>query len=327
MTRVFVAGASGAIGKRLVPRLVEGGYEVFAMTRTRAKTDGLRAIGAAPVLADGLDRSAVMEAVMRSEPEVVIHEMTGLHGLTSVRNFDKQFALTNRLRTEGTDHLLEATRAAGARRFIAQSFGNWGYEPTRSRATTEEDPLNPNPPANQRRSFAAVRHLERAVLEAEGLEGLVLRYGGLYGPGTGLADDGDMTPLVRKRRLPIIGDGSGVWSFIHVDDAAAATVAAVERGDPGIYNIVDDEPAPASEWLPELARALGAPPPRHLPVWLGRLAAGDAAVSMFTRIQGSDNSKAKRELGWTPRYASWREGFRYGLADMPSEPAVRTTGR
>lgn len=320
MTRVFVAGATGAIGRRLVPGLVESGYEVIAMTHSRGKTDVLRAAGARPMLADGLDRVAVMKAVMRSEPEVVIHEMTSLGGVTGLRNFDKQFALTNRLRTEGTDHLLEAARAAGARRFIAQSFGNWGYRRDGSSVTTEEDPLDPDPPASQRRSLAAVRHLERSVLQADGLEGLVLRYASLYGPGTSLTDDGEIVSMLRKRRFPIIGDGRGVWSFVHIVDAASATIAAVERGNPGIYNVADDEPASASEWLPELARIVGAPPPRHLPVWLGRIAGGAAVVSMFTRIRGAANGKAKRELGWTPRYASWREGFRYGLSDSAAEP-------
>lgn len=316
MTRVFVAGATGAIGKRLVPQLVDSGHDVVAMTRSATKAQALRRQGIETVVADGLDRGAVIDAVTRTEPEIVIHEMTGLSGVTNIRNFDKQFAATNRLRTEGTDHLLVAAKAAGARRFLAQSFGNW-YEHTGSWVKTEEDPFVPDPPVHQRRSFEAIQRLEGMVSGAEGIEGVVLRYAALYGPGTDLSADGPVSSMVRKRRFPMIGDGAGVWSFIHVDDAAGATVAAAERGAPGIYNVADDDPAPVSEWLPELARALAARPPRHLPVWLGRLLAGDVVVSMFTENRGAANGKAKRELGWTPRYTSWREGFRNGLADRP----------
>jgi nucleoside-diphosphate-sugar epimerase len=311
--KVFVAGASGALGRRLVPMLIGGGHQVVAMTRSPGKEGMLRGMGAEPVVADGLDRAAVLNAVTSSSPEVIVHEMTGLTGITSLRNFDKGFALTNRLRTEGTDHLLEAARQAGARRFVAQSFGNWDYERTGSGAKSEDDPLDPDPPANQRQSLAAIRHLEEAVLGAEGIEGVVLRYGTFYGPGTGIAEDGDIAGMVRKRRLPIVGDGAGLWSFIHMDDAAAATVAAIERAAPGIYNVADDEPVPVAEWLPELARSLGAKPPRHVPVWLGRLATGEVGVSMMTRIRGASNAKAKRELGWRPSYPSYRDGFSAGL--------------
>ena len=277
----------------------------------------MRSMGAEPVVADGLDRTAVVRALTRSEAEAVVHEMTGLTGMTSLRNFDRGFALTNRLRTEGTDHLLEGARAAGARRFVAQSFGNWDYERTGSGPKSEDDPLDPDPPTNQRRSLAAIRRLEEAVAGAGGIEGIALRYGTLYGPGTGIAEDGDIAEMVRKRRLPIVGDGGGVWSFIHVDDAATATAAAIERGAPGVYNVSDDEPVAVAEWLPELARALGARPPRRVPVWLGRLATGEVGVSMMTRIRGASNAKARRELGWRPRYVSYREGFRTGLGDVP----------
>src|SRR3954451_1510231 len=280
----FVAGATGAVGRRLVPLLVERGFEVMAMTRSPDKQDAVRALGAEPVVADALDRAAVMTAVTRSEPEVVIHEMTGLTGVTSFKNFDKSFALTNRRRTEGTEHLLEGARAAGARRFVAQSFGNWNYERSGATAKTEDDPFDPAPPVRQRRSLEAIAHLEQAVLGSVEPEGVALRYATFYGPGTGFAADGDLAALVRKRRLPIIGDGGGVWSFIHVDDAATATIAAIDGGAPGAYNIADDEPVAASDWLPELARALGAKPPRRVPVWLGRLAAGEVGVSMMTRI-------------------------------------------
>jgi nucleoside-diphosphate-sugar epimerase len=319
--KVFVAGATGAVGKRLLPLLVECGFEVMGMTRSPGKERALRELGAEPVIADGLDGDAVMAAVTRNEPDVVIHEMTGLTGVTSMRNFDKEFALTNRLRTEGTDHLLEAALAAGATRFIAQSFGNWNYERTGSGPKTEDDPLDPDPPAKQRQSMAAIRHLEEAVAGAERIHGIALRYGILYGPGTGFAADGELTPMIRKRRFPIVGDGGGVWSFINVDDAATATLAAIDRGAPGIYNVADDEPVRVADWLPELARALGAPPPRRVPAWLGRLATGEVGVSVMTQIRGASNAKAKRELGWRPRFPTYREGFRDGLGTAaPARP-------
>ena len=314
--KVFVAGATGAVGKRLVPLLLASGHEVSAMTRSQEKADALRAAGATPAVADGLDQAAVTQAVMRAEPEVVIHQMTGLTGAKSFKRFDDEFALTNRLRTEGVDYLLEAARAVGSRRLIAQSFGNWNYERTGARAKSEEDALDPNPPANQRKSLEAIRHLERAVTEADGVDGLALRFGNFYGPGTGFALDGDLVRLVRKRKLPIVGDGGGIWSFVHVDDVATATIAAIEHGQSGIFNVADDEPAPVSVWLPELAKAVEARPPRHVPVWLGRLAVGEVGVSMMTQIRGASNAKAKRELGWTPLYSSWRDGFRTGLGDL-----------
>jgi nucleoside-diphosphate-sugar epimerase len=307
--KVFLAGATGALGQRLIPVLTARGHEVFGMTRSPEKSELLGELGAVPVVADGLQRAWVIEAVTRSEPDVVVHQMTGLSRMKGLRNFDKEFELTNRLRIDGTDHLLEAARRAGARRFVAQSFGNWDYERDGTGAKTEDDPFDPDPPANQRRSLEAIRYLEDAVLHAEGLEGIVLRYGNFYGPGTGFAADGEIVPMLRRRRFPIVGDGAGVWSFIHIDDAAHATAVAVEQGAGGVYNIADDEPAPVSEWLPELARVVGAAPPRRVPVWVGRLAGGDVGVSMMTRIRGASNAKAKRDLGWHPRYPSWREGF------------------
>jgi nucleoside-diphosphate-sugar epimerase len=285
------------------------------MTRSAHKADRLRALGAEPVVADGLDGAAVMQAVTHSEPDVVIHQLTGLTGVTNYKNFDREFEVTNRLRTEGTDHLLQAARAAGARRFIAQSYGNWIYERTGSALKTEDDALDPTPPAKMVKSLAAIRYLESHVVGADGIDGLALRYGGFYGPGTGLEVGGNLAQMVQKRRFPIVGDGAGVWTFVHIDDAAAATVAAVQRGAPGVYNIIDDAPAPVSAWLPELARVLGAKPPRHIPVWLGRIAAGDVGVSMMTQIRGASNAKAKRELAWTPQYPSYREGFATGLSD------------
>jgi 2-alkyl-3-oxoalkanoate reductase len=325
MTKVFVAGATGVVGKRLVPMLVASGYEVTGSTRSPEKEGWLRDVGATPVVVDALDRGAVMKAVMRAEPEVVVHELTGLASAKSFKKFDDEFALTNRLRTEGTDYLLEAAVAAGARRFVAQSYGNWNYERTGSGLKSEVDRFDPDPPANQRKTLAAIVYLEQAVTGAAGIEGIALRHANHYGPGTGFALDGDLVALVRKRRLPVIGDGGGVWAFIHVDDLAQATIAAIEHGTPGgVYNIVDDEPVAAATWIPGLAEAVGAKPPRHVPVWLGRLAAGEVGVSMMTQIRGTSNAKAKRDLGWRPHYTSWRDGFRTGLGDA-AVPAVDRT--
>ncbi len=313
--KVFVAGATGTMGRRLVPLLVADGHEVVAMTRSPQQAAALHAAGAQHVVADALDRAAVVEAVRQARPEVVIHQLTGLTGVTNLKNFDREFALTNRLRTESIDYLLEGARAAEASRFIAQSFGGWNYERSGSGLKTEDDPLDPAPPAHQSASLAALRYLDEKVTGASHLTGLAFRYANFYGPGSAIALDGDVVATVRKRRLPVIGTGAGVWSFVHIDDAAAATVAAVRSGAGGVYNIVDDEPVPVADWLPELARAVGARPPRHVPAWLGRLAAGDVGVSMMTKIRGMSNAKARRELGWSPRYPSYREGFRDGLAD------------
>lgn len=320
--KVFVAGATGTMGRRLVPLLVAHGHDVVAMTRSPQKAAVLHAAGAQHVVADALDRAAVVEAVRRARPEVVIHQLTGLTGVRNFKNFDREFALTNRLRTESIDYLLEGARAAGAVRFIAQSYGGWTYERSGSGLKTEDDPLDPAPPANQAASLAALRYLDGKVAGASDLTGLAFRYANFYGPGSSIALDGDIVAMVRKRQLPVIGTGAGVWSFIHIDDAAAATVAAVRAGAAGVYNIADDQPAPVADWLPELARAVGARPPRHVPVWLGRVAAGDVGVSMMTQIRGMSSAKVKRELGWSPRYPSYREGFRDGLAD-PARPASR----
>jgi nucleoside-diphosphate-sugar epimerase len=309
--KVFVAGAAGAIGRQMLPQLAAQGHQVTATTRTPGKAAILRELGAEPVVVDGLDAVAVGEAVARAEPEVVIHQMTSLAGSFNLRNFDKMFAVTNQLRTQGTDHLLAAAAAAGVRRFVAQSFTGWNNIRDGGPVKTEDDPLDPSPPAMQRESLAAIRHLERVVLAASPVQGIVLRYGSFYGPG---ASD-DFVDLIRKRRVPVIGDGAGVWSFLHIRDAAAAAVAALEHGAPGVYNVVDDEPASVAEWLPYVARAVGAKAPRRVPVWLGRLAAGEVGVSMMTQIRGSSNAKAKRELGWRPAWPSWREGFSRGLAD------------
>ena len=318
--KVFVAGATGAIGRELVPQLVARGHEVVGMTRSASKQDLVRSLGARPVVADALDPDAVAEAVASAEPEVIVHQLTALSGSMSARDMrhpDRapMAKLTNRLRTEGTDHLLAAGRAVGARRFVAQSFGAFRYARTGGPVQTEADPLDPNPPAPLRPVVEALLYLEDAVTTIDWGEGLAFRYGGFYGPGTGisLAPDAVMAAAVRKRRFPIVGDGGGVWSHVHVEDAAAATAIAVERGQPGVYYIVDDEPAPVREWLPVLASALGAKPPRRVPRWLGRLLAGEAATVMMTDVRGASNEKAKRELGWQLRYPSWRQGLAQGL--------------
>jgi nucleoside-diphosphate-sugar epimerase len=312
--KVFLAGATGAIGKQLVPMMVADGHEVVGMTRTPAKQDEIRALGARPAVADGLDPEAVAQVVAEAEPEGVIHQLTSLTG-TFARNIDRAFAQTNRLRTEGLDHLLAAAKAAGARRFIAQSFAGWPSEPTGGPVKTEEDPLQQHPPKTVTQSLAAIRHVEETVTGADGIDGFALRYGGFYGPGTsiGLEPPGEALELVRKRRLPVIGDGGGIWSMVHIHDAASATAAALDRGDPGVYNVVDDEPTPVAAFLAELADAVDAKPPRHLPRWLGRLLGGEAGVMMMTQIRGASNAKAKRELGWELRYPSWRQGIQEGL--------------
>ncbi|MGH8943994.1 MAG: NAD-dependent epimerase/dehydratase family protein [Acidimicrobiia bacterium] len=311
--RVFVAGATGAIGQRLVPLLIDSGHEVVGTTRTPAKVDGLRLVGATPVVLDGRDDEAVRRAILEAEPEVVVHEMTALSGDLDFKRFAETFAETNRLRTETTDIMIEAAVDAGARRFIAQSFAGWPNEQSGGPVKTEEDPLNTDPPKQVRETVGAILHLEAVTTGTSGIDGLALRYGGFYGPGNALGKGGAMLEAVAKRQMPVVGGGSGIWSFIHIDDAAQATALAVDRGAPGIYNIVDDEPAPVSEWLPYLADVLGARPPRRVPAWLARLLVGEAAVSMMTKIRGSSNAKAKRELGWRLDYPSWRVGFRDGL--------------
>jgi nucleoside-diphosphate-sugar epimerase len=314
--RVFVAGAGGAIGRRLVPQLVARGHEVFGSTTRAEKIPELWALGAEAVVMDGLDAASVGESIARALPDVIVHQMTALAGTNDLKHFDDTFAGTNELRTTGTDHLLAAAAAVGVRRFVAQGFTGWPNAREGGSVKTEADPLDHDPPKNQTRTLAAIRHLEFAVLNAP-LEGIVLRYGSFYGPGA----SEDLVELVRRRKLPIVGDGAGIWSWIHLDDAASATVAAVERGDRGRLNIVDDEPAPVSEWLPYLAESVGALPPRRVPVWLGRLVVGDVGVSLLTQIRGSSNAKAKRELRWEPRW-TWRQWFRDGLAD----PALHARG-
>jgi nucleoside-diphosphate-sugar epimerase len=312
--KIFIAGASGAIGSHLVAQLVARGHEVVGTTRSAAKTGALRALGAEPVIVDALDPDAVAEVVAKAEPEVIVHQLSALNGPLKMRNVKRMAAATNRLRTEGTDHLLAAGRAVGVGKFVAQS--NFALmERAGGPVADESGRIDPSPPKDLRDGIAALRHLEVAVTGISWADGIVLRYGGFYGPGTGIetALDAVMAELIRRRRFPIVGGGGGVWSWVHITDAASATVAAIERGKPGIYHVADDEPAPVRVFLPVLARALGAKPPRRVPAWPVRLLAGTGAVDMMTRARGISSEKAKRELGWTLRYPSWRTGFAEGL--------------
>jgi nucleoside-diphosphate-sugar epimerase len=308
--KVLVAGATGALGKQLVPRLVAGGHAVAGTTRRESKRATVEALGATPIVLDALDPDAVAAAVAAVEPDVIVHELTALSDSLDLRHFERDFEPTNRLRTEATDHLLAAGRAVGVTRFVAQSFAGWPSAREGTAVKTEDDPLDPAPPESMRSAHDAIRHLEDAVMGAKWTEGVVLRYGGFYGPGTSLAPEGgEMVEAVRKRKFPVVGNGAGVWSFIHIEDAADATLAAIEHGRRGIYNIVDDEPARVADWLPAAASAIGAPQPRHVPRWLGRMLAGEAVTVMMTEVRGASNAKAKRELGWEPKHPSWREGF------------------
>jgi nucleoside-diphosphate-sugar epimerase len=322
MMRVFVAGATGAIGKQLVPRLVAAGHEVTGMTRSESKQAMLLEQGATPVVADALDPDQVAETVGTAKPDVIIHELTAIPDPLDMRHFDRDFALTNRLRTDGTDHLLSAGQAVGIKRFIAQSYAAWPYERVGGPVKREEDPLDPSPAREMRQSMQAIRHVEKAVLDANWTEGIVLRYGAFYGPGTNTTAGSAQMELVHKRKFPVVGNGGGVWSFIHIADAAEATVAALDHGTPGIYNVVDDDPAPVAEWLPALAQTLGAKKPMRVPRFIGRLFAGEAGVVMMTELRGASNDKAKRELHWGPAHPSWRQGF----ATISSAAAVAGAG-
>jgi nucleoside-diphosphate-sugar epimerase len=313
--RIFVVGASGAIGSHLVPQLVARGHEVVGTTRSAAKTGALRALGAEPVIVDALDPDSVADVVAKSEPEVIVHQATALNGPVNMRNVKRMAAATNRLRSEGTDHLLAAGRAVGVRKVVAQS--NYAMlERTGGPVVDENSRIEPNPPQDTKEAVAALRHLEDAVTGITWADGIAIRYGGFYGPGTGIeaAAEAVFAELIRKRRFPIVGGGGGVWSMVHITDAASATVAAIERGQPGIYNVADDEPAPVREVLLELARVLGAKPPRRVPAWVARLFAGKGAVDIMTRAVGISSEKAKRELDWTLQYPSWRTGFTDGLS-------------
>jgi len=307
--KIFVTGGTGAIGKFLLPQLLDKGHEVVALTRSPDKAVLIEQVGANAVIADPLDKQQLTAAVRRAEPEVIIHQLSALKDAGNFRKFDQEYALTNRFRTEVTDTLLAAARTIGTRRFIAQSYCGWPYAKKGGPIKTEEDPLDPKPPQNFTKTLAAIKYLEEKMRSVSFLDGVALRYGSFYGPGNAIGKGGTVWKMVRKRRLPIVGGGGGIWSFIHISDAAGATVAAVTNGPPGIYNIVDDEPAPVSKWLPALAKAIGAKPPYRIPHWLGELTIGKEGVSMMTSIRGGSNAKAKQELHWTPIYPTWRIGF------------------
>jgi nucleoside-diphosphate-sugar epimerase len=316
--KIFLAGATGAAGQALIPLLTNHGHTVIGTTRSEAKTGLLRRLGAEPVVVDGLDRDGVRAAVATTRPDAIIHEMTALGGDLDLRKFARSFAVTNRLRTEGTDHLLEAARETGVERFIAQSYAGWPAARIGGPVKTEDDPLDQDPPKQVRETLAAILRLEQVVTRAGGI---ALRYGGFYGPGTGFQPGGEQWEMIAQRKFPVVGDGGGVWSFAHIEDVASGTVAALEHGTPGrIYNIVDDDPAPVREWLPAVAEAIGAPPPRHVPRWVGRLM-GAHLVTMMTEVRGASNERAKRELDWTPRWPSWREGIAAMATPREAVPA------
>jgi len=316
--KIFVAGGTGAVGKRLVPLLVARGHSVVATTRSNTKIEELHRTGAEAVMLDGLNRAAVMEVIDAVRPDVIVHQMTALASMKSLKKFDDEFKTTNRLRTTGTEYLIDAARRVGTRKLIVQSYAGWPAIRQGGRVKTEEDPLDPQPPNSMSRTLEGIRRLEAIVAAASDLTGIVLRYGSFYGPGTSFAPGGEIIEAIRGRKFPVVGDGQGVWSFIHMDDVAMATCLAIERGTQGVYNIVDDEPAEVSVWLPYLAKVLGAKPPRYVPTWLGRLVIGDAGVSMMTKIRGASNAKAKDRLAWQPLYSSWREGF-LGSLKFPTE--------
>ncbi len=312
--KVFVAGASGAIGTRLVPQLIDRGHEAIGTSRSPENAESIRALGASPVVLDLLDRSAVRKAVLEAKPDAIVHQATAFANVRFSKDLDRSLVETNRLRREGTDALLAAAREAGVTRFVAQSFANFRYAREGGPVKGEDEPLDPTPVAGMNETAAAVTYLEEAVTRAGGI---ALRYGNFYGA----SNDGWAEP-VRKRQFPVVGDGGGVSSFVHLEDAAAATVLALEHEGPAIFNIVDDAPAPQREWLPALAKALGAKPPRHFPTWLAKLFAGEAGVMLGTSARGASNTKAKRALGWTLCYPSWRHGF----AAVYARSAASTAG-
>jgi nucleoside-diphosphate-sugar epimerase len=308
--RIFLAGASGVIGRRLIPRLTAAGHSVVGMTRSPEKMQMLQGLGAEPVVADALDDAAVRDAVARAQPQAVVHQLTSLPQRIDPRKLRRDLAMNDRLRTEGTRVLVDAARAAGVQRIVAQSIA-FAYAPgPPGRVHDEDDPLYLEAPGGFRRSAQAIAELERTVL---GAGGVVLRYGYFYGPGSAISRSGSIGQDVLRRRLPIVGSGAGVWSFVHVDDAADAAVQALAHEAPGVYNVVDDEPAPVSEWVPALARALGARRPLRVPKLLARPIAGSYGVLTMTRAQGASNARARRELGWAPAHPSWHEGFRTAL--------------
>ncbi|MFL5510139.1 MAG: NAD-dependent epimerase/dehydratase family protein [Gemmatimonadaceae bacterium] len=311
--KIFVTGGTGALGKFLLPQLLEKGHEVVALSRSADRAESIEKMGASAVIADPLSKEQLTAAVRRAEPEVIIHQLTALKGVENFKKLDENFALTNRFRTEVTDSLLAAARTIGTQRLIVQSYCGWPYARKGGPVKNEDDPLDPKPLEGFVKTLAAIRYMESKIHSVPTLQGLALRYGAFYGPGSAIGKGGAVVKLVKKRKLPIIGGGTGIWSFIHLKDAASATVAAVTSGEPGVYNIVDDEPAKVSAWLPVLAKAVGGKPPRKIPYWLGELLAGKGGVMMMTQIKGCSNAKAKRDLGWTPQFASWRRGFVEGL--------------
>ncbi len=311
--RVFVAGGTGALGRALIPQLLENGYQVTGLVRTPEKGETLKAMGADSVIADPLNREELTEAIIAAKPEVIVHQLTALAQFGSFKRFDQEYALTNRFRTEVTDTMLAAARVIGARRFIAQSSCGWPFARVGGPVKKEDDPLDPNPPAQFDETLAAIRYLEDTLLQTTDIQTVVLRYGFFYGPGTAIAQDGAIATLIREGKMPIVGKGSGVWSFIHILDAARATVVAVSQGAPGIYNIVDSEPVPVAEWLPLLAQVLGAPPPPTVPAWIAKLAIGEGGVSLMTQVRGGSNRKAISGLGWQPMFPNYRQGFLKGL--------------
>jgi nucleoside-diphosphate-sugar epimerase len=321
--KIFLAGATGAVGQALVPLLTSHGHTVTGTTRSPSKVDMLRELGAEPVVVDGLDRDGIRAAVAAARPDAIVHEMTALGGDLDLRHFARSFAATNRLRTEGTDHLLEAARDTGVERFVAQSYAGWPAARVGGPVKTEDDPLDPHPPKQVRETLEAILRLEAVTT---GAGGIALRYGGFYGPGTGFRPGGDQWEMIKQRKFPIVGDGGGVWSFAHIEDVASGTLAALERGTPGrIYNISDDDPAPVREWLPAVAETIGAPPPRHLPRWVGRLL-GEHLVVMMCEVRGASNERAKRELDWAPRWRSWREGVAAMAQAREQAPAGLAAG-
>ncbi len=312
--KIFILGGTGVIGRYLIPLLVSEGHEITALVRSAERISEAEKIGAKGVPADLFNEEELISLIKKTEPEIIIHQLTALAGVTgNFRKFDQEFELTNRFRTVVTDTLLKAAELTGVRRFIAQSFCGWPFAREGGLVKTEEDPLDPDPPASLSRTLNAIKHLESAVKKSGKVEALALRYGLFYGPGTSIAMDGAVINLIKNRKFPIVGNGGGIWSFVHVQDAAGATVKAVSKGEPGIYNIVDNEPAPVSIWMPFLADALEVKPPRKIPLWVGKMMLGEAGISMMTKIRGGSNAKAKRKLGWEPVYASWRDGFVNGL--------------
>ena len=311
--RILLAGASGAIGRTLTPMLVAAGHEVFGAFRNPANAEKVQALGATPVVLDALDADAVQRTVAEIRPDTVIHQLTAIPADLDLKHIDRDFQQTNLLRTEGTRNLASAAVKAGVQRFIAQSYAGWPYARTGIRLKTEEDLLDSNPPPRLKAMLDAIETLEHTVTREQGFTGIVLRYGPFYGPGSNLASDGAMVEQVRAHKVPIVGQGTGVWSFLHLDDAASATVAALTHAQRGIYNIVDDDPAPVVDWLPYLAECVGAKPPAHVPAFVASMMIGEHAVAMMNDMRGVSNEKARRELQWTPKWSSWRQGFREAL--------------